>query len=356
MDPSTLSRYSEREKNRQEAIFELIKTEANFVQHCQVLLQIFYPQLEPIIGRRSATIIFSNLEDIMLFGTTFLSALEQRQTQSDSQIQSIADLISDYMQGVHIFRPYCSNQANATRLLSDLKRSSTVQNRFNSLKVNGLELEHYLLQPMQRLTRYPLLIGQILKFTDQNTPEFHHLHQALKKVQEVLTATNEAIREQEHQIILTSLSEHLSIPGSDARLNLATKTRFVGPRRLIREGLVTKSRTRKTLHAYLFNDFFLLTKPLPSTSVLENPDPTRRNQAQVMYRAPMALEECQFMPGRDDQTISIVHGSETLNLKVPEGPRMCATWQADLKAARKEVFKALAVARKSKRGLFMAPF
>lgn len=28
-------------------------------------------------------------------------------------------------------------------------------------RVKGLELEHFLLEPMQRLTRYPLLINQV---------------------------------------------------------------------------------------------------------------------------------------------------------------------------------------------------
>jgi hypothetical protein len=161
MNPKTLSLYSEKEKNRQEAIYELIKTEATFVENCQILSQVFYRTLEPMIGVRAATIVFANIEEIMLFGTTFLSALERRQVESGSLVQAVGDIVLDYMQGVDVFRPYCSNQANASRILSHLKLKPSVANHLNGIRVKGLELEHYLLQPMQRLTRYPLLISQV---------------------------------------------------------------------------------------------------------------------------------------------------------------------------------------------------
>lgn len=74
-----------------------------------------------------------------------------------------------------------------------------------------------------------------------------------------------------------------------------------------------------------------------------------------MYRAPMALEECQVMPGRDSQTFLLLHHHESFPLKVPDGPRACDAWLADFKAARKDVFKAL-VSLRSRRGLAMAPF
>ncbi|KAI9601009.1 hypothetical protein H4Q26_000806 [Puccinia striiformis f. sp. tritici PST-130] len=112
--------------------------------------------------------------------------------------------------------------------LIHLKLNPFIANKLNSLKVKGLEFEHYLLQPMQRLTRYPLLISQIIKFTEEESQDYVRLNHALQKVQQVLVATNEAIREQEHEIALATLSEQLMIPGSDAKLNLATMTRFVG--------------------------------------------------------------------------------------------------------------------------------
>ncbi|KAH9454603.1 hypothetical protein Pst134EB_014674 [Puccinia striiformis f. sp. tritici] len=69
---------------------------------------------------------------------------------------------------------------------------------------------------------------------------FTWLNHTFQKVQQVLIATNEAIREQEDEIALPTLSERLVIPGGDPKLNLATMTRFVCPRQLSREGELTK--------------------------------------------------------------------------------------------------------------------
>ena len=84
-------------------------------------------------------------------------------------------------------------------------------------RVESLELEHFLLQPMQRLTRYPLLIGQVLRYvrnalhfrgrlipsvfsqTDADAQDHPNLKRCLQVAEGVLLATNEAMREQEMQ-------------------------------------------------------------------------------------------------------------------------------------------------------------
>jgi hypothetical protein len=54
-----------------------------------------------------------------------------------------------------------------------------------------------------------------MKYTQEGSPDFNRLANALKKVQQILTETNEAIREHEHELALVTLSEQLMIPGSD---------------------------------------------------------------------------------------------------------------------------------------------
>ncbi|KAG0143956.1 hypothetical protein CROQUDRAFT_48072 [Cronartium quercuum f. sp. fusiforme G11] len=342
MDSATLSAYSDREKKRQEAIFELIKTEAAFVQNCQMLTEVFHQRLAPVLGTRASTVIFANIEEIMMFGVTFLSALEERQTEDKLLVGSIGDVICDHIQGLDVYRPYCTNQANAARILNHLKTQNVeIREQLSLVKVKGLELEHYLLEPMQRLTRYPLLIKQIMKYTDESLADYRLLQTALKKAEMVLTATNEAIREQENELKLAALSERLSIPGSDARLNLSIPTRLVGGRRLIRDGPMTKPRSRKIYHAYLFNDFFLLT-------ILSAPSPSPIDHPQVMYRAPMPLEECQLEIGKDDTSLVVIYRSTTLMLRIPGGTRARTAWIDDFRIARREIYRALA-ARRNKR-------
>jgi hypothetical protein len=61
-----------------------------------------------------------------------------------------------------VFTPFCVNQGNAATTLKHLKSESTsLRSLLDSLKVGGLELEHFLLEPVQRLARYALLISQV---------------------------------------------------------------------------------------------------------------------------------------------------------------------------------------------------
>ncbi|OAV93189.1 hypothetical protein PTTG_27382 [Puccinia triticina 1-1 BBBD Race 1] len=63
-----------------------------------------------LIGVWAATNIFANVKEIMLFGTTFLSALEGRQPQTaGALVQVLGGIMFDYIRGGEIFRHYCSN-------------------------------------------------------------------------------------------------------------------------------------------------------------------------------------------------------------------------------------------------------
>lgn len=76
-----------KERKRQEAIFELISTEAAYVRDLQLIVevglftaklwrrltcshyQVFYTNLIPILDQKAVTVIFANVEDILLTNT-----------------------------------------------------------------------------------------------------------------------------------------------------------------------------------------------------------------------------------------------------------------------------------------------
>jgi hypothetical protein len=151
--------------------------------------------------------------------------------------------------------------------------------------VNGLALEHFLLEPMQassrpssephtsltillvqRLARYPLLLQQILKYTDGDSIEHNDLSDALTTAQSVLNSTNEGIRDQENEATLQYLSDNLVFTDDTSiRLDLTAATRNMGKRKLLMEGMLIKGyhhrrqSKRKELQTYLFNDLLLFT-------------------------------------------------------------------------------------------------
>jgi len=127
---------------------------------------------------------------------------------------------------------------------------------------------------VQRITRYPLLIKQILQYTEPDQDR-ELTERALHTAERILDAINEAIREQEGRDRLKTLSQDLwigqgCVPPTLAldlhaltfdflrRLDLTAPTRHLGARKLLREGLLNKAKSGRKLRAFLCSDLLLL--------------------------------------------------------------------------------------------------
>ena len=79
---------------------------------------------------------------------TFYSELEARQRESRLFVESIGDVVRRHLvQGLDVYRVYCSNQPNAARTLHELKtHDPAVAAALGASSIDGLSLEPYLLQ------------------------------------------------------------------------------------------------------------------------------------------------------------------------------------------------------------------
>ncbi|KAG6334877.1 hypothetical protein ID866_4218 [Astraeus odoratus] len=240
LDRSALEGIPKVERKRQEAIFELISTEADYVRDLQLVVELFYSRLTNTLGEALTSVIFCNIEDILLTNTTFLSALEERQRDSRLYIDSIGDLLEAHMPNMRVYLDYCANQATAGKVLQSRRNSNPdlaaiLQRLREDPTARNLDLSSYLLAPMQRLTRYPLLVKQILQYTDpptilrdsiETTPspqaelmlpfkpehaERTAIASALSCAERILEEVNETIRERESWERLSEVSKELRI-------------------------------------------------------------------------------------------------------------------------------------------------
>jgi actin cytoskeleton-regulatory complex protein PAN1 len=108
---------------------------------------------------------------------------------------------------------------------------------------------------VQRITRYPLLIRQILQYTQHGNDRVL-IETALLAAESVLEAINESIRDQEGNDRLRELSKTLWV--GNGRLDLTAPTRFMGPRKLLKEGVVIKSNSKRRIRAVLCSDILVL--------------------------------------------------------------------------------------------------
>ncbi|KIK11530.1 hypothetical protein PISMIDRAFT_690303 [Pisolithus microcarpus 441] len=188
---------------------------------------------------------------------------------------------ADYVRDLQlIVENDCVNQANVGKVLqllrdANLELSAQLQCLREDPSARNLDLSSYLLVPMQRLTRYPLLIRQNLQYTDPPTPtpdlpmaprltlslpteraERESIANSLACAERILEEVNETIRDREGRERLGEVSEELRI-GKD-RLNLTLMTHHLGPRRLLKEGVLAKAKSERKLRVLLCSDILLL--------------------------------------------------------------------------------------------------
>ncbi|KAJ7215327.1 hypothetical protein B0H12DRAFT_1032603, partial [Mycena haematopus] len=119
-------------------------------------------------------------------------------------------------------------------------------------------------------------------------------HKAIQKAigisQKILGHINESIRDQEGRETLKRISQNLWI--GQGRLDLTAPTRYMGMRRLLREGPLVKSKSGKKLYGFLCSDILVLTD----------------GGMKTLYRMPIPLGEAQVKDvpgGRDDTAFQI---------------------------------------------------
>ena len=101
---------SDEEKKLQEAMFEVISSEATYLRSLDVLIDHFMddPGMNPnlpegrrVLDKRQHHVIFSNVREVRDVSARFLSDLELRQKESPV-VKNISDIILDYVSVYHL--------------------------------------------------------------------------------------------------------------------------------------------------------------------------------------------------------------------------------------------------------------
>ncbi|KAG8330245.1 Intersectin 1 (SH3 domain protein) [Homalodisca vitripennis] len=165
-----------------------------------------------------------------------------------------------------VYVRFCSCQLTAAAVLQKLTEESEdfrglVRRCQTDPRTKGMPLSSFLIKPMQRITKYPLLIQKILEFTPPEHPDHAYLLEALAKAEEFCIQVNEGVREKENSDRLEWLQSHVSCEGLDERIVFNSLTNSVGPRKFLHYGSLTKTKSGKELVGFLLNDFLLLAQP-----------------------------------------------------------------------------------------------
>ncbi|KAL0078645.1 hypothetical protein J3Q64DRAFT_1664753 [Phycomyces blakesleeanus] len=318
MEQHELEAIPQEERARQEAIYELITTERGYLRDLQMIINasVFYADSGKYLTQEEQDVVFSNIDDLLLCNTALFSDLETRQREGGGVVGNVGDVFLKHAESLKCYSTYCRNQSFASRFLQKKREEDQwfevfLKTARTRTECRSLDLSHFLLEPMQRITRYPLLLRQILKSTPKKHPDYGLMRSALVEAEKVLEVVNEETRRYENRQKIDELSRILDMEGY-GRLD-------VWGREFVMEGILYKAKSGRKLHAYLFNDILILAEPLKSLSP--------KGYLYSLYREPMNIENVSirqqqnmtlkpsFGGNSDDTSFQIVYGTSVIAVK-----------------------------------------
>lgn len=149
---------------------EFIETERKYVHDLEILNRYRQQLLEyQIINSEELYMLFPNLNDIIDFQRRFLIALEVN-GQVPSSKQRIGALFMHSKYFFKLYEPWSIGQNAAIDFISSsFERMNTGGSEF--VIGNKMELQSFLLKPVQRLCRYPLLLKDLLENVETDVKE-----------------------------------------------------------------------------------------------------------------------------------------------------------------------------------------
>ncbi|XP_033106300.1 guanine nucleotide exchange factor DBS-like isoform X4 [Anneissia japonica] len=190
---------------------ELIETERLYVKELQAVIagyieQMNNPSLKHLIPPalvEKTEVLFANWEQLFQFHkNTFLVDLENCQSTPALVGRCFVDREHEINK---LYSTYCQNKPQAEALRRECGNDNPFFVECQKQLGHRLPLSAYLLKPVQRITKYQLLLKEMLKYSATETG-FSDLQKALDCMLHVLKFVNDSM----HQIAITGFEGQLS--------------------------------------------------------------------------------------------------------------------------------------------------
>ncbi|XP_055025043.2 rho guanine nucleotide exchange factor 16 [Misgurnus anguillicaudatus] len=259
------------ERKRQEAIFEIITSEYSYQHSLSILVRHFKDnaELKKTMNATEHHHLFSNISVILEVSKRFFEELESRH-HNHPLIEDISDIMQSH--AVQHFRPYivyCSNETFQQRTLQKLLISNnafreTLKRIESSEECGGLPMISFLILPMQRVTRLPLLMDTICQKTPKETPAYTDGCLALKAISKLVKSCNDGARRMERTEQMYTIQKQMEF-GKIKPFPLVSSSRWLkksGELALFTEDLsiFKKAFSYRSYYLFLFNDVLIVTK------------------------------------------------------------------------------------------------
>uniref|UniRef100_A0A8C5AVV1 FYVE, RhoGEF and PH domain containing 1 n=1 Tax=Gadus morhua TaxID=8049 RepID=A0A8C5AVV1_GADMO len=245
---------------------ELLHTEIAYVSKLHLLDQVFCAQLMEESRSRASFPpdvvqgIFSNICSIYCFHQQFLLPALQKRMEEWHVNPCLGDILQKLAPFLKMYGEYVKNFETAMELLTSWTQRSVpfrtiIQDIQREERCGSLSLQHHMLEPVQRIPRYELLLKDYLHRLPPHAPDYRDTQKSLELIATAAEHSNAAIKKMERMRKLLMVYELLG--GEEDIVSPSNE--------LVKEGhilkLSNKNGTSQDRYLILFNDRLLYCVP-----------------------------------------------------------------------------------------------
>ncbi|VDK85827.1 unnamed protein product [Litomosoides sigmodontis] len=323
------------DRKRLQAVWELFHTELIFLHKQLLVLRNVYKeplkkcQVEGCLLTVEPDLLFGNLDQICRISWSFCkSFLKILDEVAENNNYNTTDLIfSKAPSTISAYQAYCINYKATIEYLGSIREKEERFTEYERVcltdpRCERLQLEDLLIAPLQHITRLPILLKEIHKYTKDNEDK-RRIEKVVGNMTESLRSIDDSVQwlhnferlqQLQNLVIWPSIVELETRTFIPEFLRIALSRQFcenllVHPRRkLIHEGhleLIENGRTCDC-YAFLFNDMFLLTKMKKCTRIKKGATQLTKSEQYVVQKQPIPLDSCVFCDADSSDSITSV--------------------------------------------------
>ncbi|XP_069047389.1 rho guanine nucleotide exchange factor 38 [Lepisosteus oculatus] len=188
---------------RSKVINELIQTEKDYLtdlEHC--IKEVVEPLKEAQVV--DVDRLFTNIESVCKVSAELLGRLQDATEEQDPETQIISETFIQSKEALEeVYKIYCYQHDDANSLLKSYEKDAEIQQHFRTCisslkqiydregKPNLLDMGSLIIKPVQRVMKYPLLLGELWNTTPDDHPDSRPLEEALVAVKIINININE---------------------------------------------------------------------------------------------------------------------------------------------------------------------
>jgi hypothetical protein len=183
-------------------IDELVQTEMDYYRVMRLLHEVYVSPPCAHVDAAQKRALFCNVRELADVSAALLAELEARVLGRRADAWAVGECF--LRQAAAVQRAYAHYAQHAECVRAPLARSAELR-RFverglplmRRHTAGAFDLPSLLLKPVQRVLKYPLLLRELLKNTEQASGDYEPLRQALAQMQRVAAYVNEIRRRRE---------------------------------------------------------------------------------------------------------------------------------------------------------------